>query len=517
MRKHAVFAAAAAVLVCWGLFVPRGLGFSPKYAAYDDSFNLYVMGALKPGVQGPLDRAAKEFSSYAGEPRGREYAYFSVYRLLLKAMDMNAAMKTLSVLLLLFSAVLFYRSAALALPAGPGGLCGGLLLLALFLPMDTFYYGQNRAFGAALSAAWFYLVLSGRGWASPVFIGLFFPFYPYLSASAGIYSLIYPFTDPEVFRARRLAWLGLLTASAALLAAFYFGPDAARDNTGVFFYKTRSLFGESISPSSPLSVLFYFVFNFDEHSRLYPLLFLACLGLGALLRFAGAGAAAAPFPRRLACLAAAHGAAFLVLYPFNPFFASRQLIFIVPFSVALWVAGLALLRGGEWGLKALCIGAVSAFILLNPAMSDVWNYSGYAGLCPRLRAAPAPLAAGGGGSYVLAGVPLFCGVPVFYSAQLREAWLGRAPGFDFSGRDTETASAICSPALPEVKAFALKHGVTQLLVEPWLLREACPEVPEPALLRLTADGRSPDSLGSRGPVFLVNPESLRPGPSHPGR
>lgn len=506
MKRSVLFAAAAAVLVCWGLFVTRGLNFSPKYAAYDDSFNLYVMTALKAGGAAPLDQAAKEFSSYALDPRGREYSYFSVYRLLLGAVDLNAAMKGLSVVLLLLTAVLFYRSAALSLPAGSGGLCGGLLLLSLFLSMDTFYYGQNRAFGAALSAAWFYLALSGRGWTSPLFIGLFFPFYPYLSLSALAYSLTYPFMEPATFGRRWKAWLGLLAAGALMLLFFYYGPDSARDTAGAFSYKTRSLFGERISSGSPLSALLYFVLNLDEHSRLYPLLFLAYLGLGISLRFSGTGAAG--FPRRLAWLAAAHAGAFLLLYPFNPFFASRQLIFIVPFSVSLWLGGLALARGGEWGLKALCVGAVGAFLFLNPAMSDVWDYSGYSGLCSKLREAKAPLAAGSGGSYVLAGLPLFCGVPVFYSDQLREAWVGRAPGLDFSGREAETTAALCSSDIREVKAFSARHNVSHLLVESRLLRETCPAVPGPALLKLVSDGRPADGIGWRGPVFLVEPGRL---------
>lgn len=503
MRNALLFSVFAALLACCAMFVTKGPAFSPAGATYRDSLNLYILGTLHSPSAFAADPASAEFRKYSGDPAGREYAYFAVYRGLLSFLSLNAAMKALSFVLALLTAFFFYRTCALLLP-GPGGAAfGAALLLALFFSMDSFYFGQNRTFGAAICAAWFFFSLSGRGWTTPAFILLFFPFYPYLSAAALAYSLLYPFFDRKDFSENRAAFLALAAFSLAALALAHSGPDTARNYVRIFAYKSQGMLGEKVSAWNPLHLLLYFVLNLNEHNALYRVFLPAVLAAGAALRLARRAPAAGPgLSHGFGLLAAAHAGTFLLLYPFSPFFASRQLVFFIPFAAALWLAKLTRERWGEGGLKYLGAAAVAFFVLAHPALDEIDNYSPYRPVYAALRNAPGALVAGGGESRALDGVPLYSGASVFYSRQLTETWSGRAPGFDFSGREAAQDRAFCAPDLRAVRAFARENRVTHFLVEPSLQGPSCPPGASAALLKLAAKSR-PLAAGHSGPVFLL--------------
>jgi len=64
----------------------------------------------------------------------------------------------------------------------------------------------------------------------------------------------------------------------------------------------------------------------------------------------------------------------------------------------------------------------------------------------------------------LDGAPLYSGASVFYSHQLTETSSGRAPGFDFSGREAEQTRAFCAPDIRGALAFPRANGIPHFLV-----------------------------------------------------
>ncbi len=505
MRKlH--FAAAALLLACYAMAVTRGPSVSPSSSMYGDSLNLYILRALHSPEALKLDPAAAEFRSYAGRPALREYPYFQVYRLLQLAFPLDVCMRLLSLALALATALLFLKICLLALPARDAP-WAALMLLTLFLSMDTFYFGQNRTFGAALCAGWFLAVLSGRGWLSPLFALALFSFYPYLSAAALAYSAVHALFERGGGRRQALAFAGLFALAGAGMLLMLPGPDAARNNAAIFAYKMTGLFGESVSPLNPLQAIGYFVLNLNEQNLLFWILQLAAIAAIFAAR-GGAAPADAGFMRRLKLLAAAHAAAFLALYPLSPFFASRQLIFFVPFATVL-LAALALRSMGGRALAAGALCAMGTLAALHPFAGDVQDFSPYRRIYARLAPEPAALVAGPPDSRAMSGIPLYAGAAVFYNSQTAETWAGRAPGFDFSGRATEMAEALCSPDAAGLLKFATATGVTHFLAETSYYRANClRQAAPPALTGLAPRRGAPDASDGDNDLYLVSVKEL---------
>lgn len=504
------FTAAALLLCCCAMFVAKGPALSPAFATYGDSLNLYILRAIHDPKAFPLDPAAAEFRSYASRPTLREYPYFQVYRLMQKVFPLDASMKLLSLALALATALLFLKICLLALPEAEAP-WAALLLLAVFLSMDTFYYGQNRTFGAALCAAWFLLALSGRGWLSPLFALLMFAFYPYLSAAILAYSALYAVFERDEARRNAVKFAVIFALAGAAMLLMAPGPDAARDTAAVFAYKLRGLFGENVSALNPLQAILYFIFNLNEQDRLFCLLQTAAAGLAAYLAATGAKPTGMPpvFQRRLKLLAAAHTAAFLLLYPVSPFFASRQFTFFIPFVSVLLLAALV---NGRWGghvLKAATLMVLASFVLLHPGMGRILDYSVYKNVYSRLKSERAGLVAGPPDSLAMAGVPLYSGAAVFYNRQIAETWRGRAPGFDFSGRKGELEAALCSADPRRLVRFAEKTGVTHFLAETAYYSGGCPGGKSgSALLELALRHAAPDAAEPGNDIYIVDPREI---------
>lgn len=452
-------------LIVYAMFVTGGFGFNILYSAYTDNFNMYYLSAYRDLSLFPGDAAVELVKRYMNDLTIREFFFCTFYRVLLSVMPLAAAVKAAALLLASLSAYLVYRTGRILYGDPARAFFLATAFLVCFLSMDSFYYGQNRSFGAFFFVLLAYALSAKRYLIIPPLIYVFYVFYPYLALSAGLVSLaLLPKLGSE--GGRRIKYLLLLLAAVALSAMTDIHLDTAMDQASAWAFKFSDGAGGALSPFNPLHMLLYFALNINEHSRLYPLVILLFSGTAAAVYFSrGREAFLALRAKGLEPLLLFF-LSFAVLYPINPVYASRQIVFALPFALALLFSESAPFCFPEFRPARLAAALALLFAAGHPFLNDIEDFSPYSGLYSHVSGLPkGALIAAAPDSPAAAGLPFFAGRRVFYSKAMANMFSMTHPDMDRAAAVGGLMRALCSKD-PEAPArFAAENGIGYYLVE----------------------------------------------------
>lgn len=499
LRRLLFFAA----LTAYAFSATNRLTLAPLHSGYLDNFNMYFMPALFDRTLFPADGVVLLFRRLMEHPLLREFPLFYFYGRASQLVPIQYLAKAVSFLLALGSAELAFRTGRRLFGDDRPAFLFSAVALICFLSMDSFYFGQNRSFGAFLFFAFVWLAASGRYAALPPFVYLFYLFYPYLALPAALASAGAFFLLPAGWRNRRL-FLAAGLVSLALTVATDIGMDAAIGGAGAFSYKLTGFMGEPVLPGNPLHLAVYYFLNANEHSRLYVVL-LAALAAASALGWRAAGWRAPEAVRRAAPPLAPFLVSFALVYPFSPLMASRETVFAVPYLLCAGAAAWAEAALGRARLGAAALGAAALFAVGQPYLNEVEDMTPYTGLYEELRALPkdAMIAADPAGS-LPGGIPYYSGRQVFYNDITAEVLSAAAPLERKEAMRAAEAAAVCAADPSAAAAFAAAAGVTHFLVEPRQAPGGACGPAGSALYRLAASGRAVLKASTpEGEVFLL--------------
>jgi len=255
MKKDLKFYLFFLGLICYGMFFTDRLRFEVHYSTYYDTFVLYFLNIFRDPGLFVKDAGGILFRQYMDNPTLREFGVLSVYRLLLNFMSVGIALKLVSVLLSFFSAFFVYRTGQEVYKDDRKAFFLTTAFLVCFLSMDSFYYGQNRTFGAFFFVFLVYALYTRRYLAVPPLIYLFYMFYPYLALPAGLVSAWVFFKLESGGRAK---YLLLLLGSIGLAAMTDIRLAAGLNQAAAFQPKFAGFSGGATLPGNPLHGLLYF-------------------------------------------------------------------------------------------------------------------------------------------------------------------------------------------------------------------------------------------------------------------
>ncbi len=498
-------------LAAFAFGVTSSGAFSPAGSYYLDNFNLYFLPGLFDRSLFPADKVTLLFRHMMENPLLREFPLFYFYGMVSRFVPLPYLTKAVSFLLALGSAVLAFRTGRRVFGDDRTAFLFSTLAMVCFLSMDSFYFGQNRSFGAFLFFAFADLAVAGRYAALPFFIYLFYIFYPYLALPAAIAAAAAFFLLRKEGRGRT-PLLAAALVSLALAAVTDIGLDAAIEGAGAFDYKLAGFFGWPVSPGNPLHLVVYYLLNANEHSRLYSAL-LPALAAASLLGWRGSGWKP-PVPVRKAALALVPFlASFALLYPFSPLIASRQAIFAVPYLLCLGAAAWAETALARTRMVPAAFAAAAVFAAGHPVLNEIDDISPYAGIYRSLGTLPKDaMIAGAPEGRLLAGIPYYSERQIFYSDITSEVLSAAASRREKQERRAAEAAAVCSPDPAAAAAFAAANGVTHFLVERSQAPGGSCGPRGSALYALAASGRAVlKAAAPEGEVFLVGAADLPAG------
>lgn len=451
-------------LICYGMFFTDKFRFDVHYSTYLDTFVLYFLNIFRDPGLFVKDAGGILFRQYMDNPALREFGVLSVYRGLLNFMSVGAALKFVSVLLCSFSAFFVYRTGQGLYKDDNKAFFLATAFLVCFLSMDSYYYGQNRTFGAFFFVFLVYALYTGRYLAVPPLIYLFYIFYPYLALPAGLVSAWVLFRLES--GGRRAKYLLLLLACIGLAAMTDIRLAAGINQTAAFQPKFSGFSGEETLPGNPLHGLLYFFANLNEHSKLYAgVVVLFLLAPAAAFFRRGTGTFSALGQRAFAPLSMFF-LSFAVLYPVSPLFASREVVFAFPFALTLLFADnvFFLLDGKRLPAAAALLALL--FAAGHPWLNDIQDFRAYSGVYARISGMPKDIVlAGAPDSALAAGVPFYAGRALVYNDNNLGILAMTAPGLDQAALRRELAEAMCSWDPTAAPVFAGEKGVDFFLVE----------------------------------------------------
>lgn len=451
-------------LTAFGLFFTERLTFAPTYSTYTDTFSLYGLHTLTDPALFPGDPAADLFRRMAAAPGAGDLLLLSLYKALLPLAGLPWSAKIISLLSVFLSAFLIYQAGLRMKFRTDTAFLLAAFHTIYFFSTDFFYFGQFRTLGALLNSLLLYVLCSEKYVLVPFFVPLFYIAYPYPAFSAAILALALPvFRRKEIGGSARAYSLALGLSAALTVLPGIEGVSAFIQARGQ--YKLLSPGGAPIDLNNAAGIILDFIFNINEHGRLY-LIFTALFLAAILLKLLRSGPRGfEPVSRALGPALAASLAGFSLLYFMNPLFAARQLAFLLPSAVSLAAALASAELIGERKSWALPWLAAIIFVSLHPFYNKVRDFSGFRGLYEHIGRLPAgSLLAGDPESKVCAGVPFYAKRKVFYSDKIA-IFTVIFNDYEINRRREAMLGALCSGSAAGAGRIAHDRGFTHFLVE----------------------------------------------------
>lgn len=454
------------VLVCYAMFVTGQFTFSPSYSTYTDTFNAYGLHLFANPALFPGDRGAAAFKSLADNKDASTLLFMYLYKGLLPMTSLPWAMKIISLVSAFFSAFLIYRAGRRLSSSKETAFLLAAFHTIYFFTTNSFYYGQNRTLGALIDSLLIYALCSEKHLWIPFFIPLFYITYPYLAFSCAILAAALPFIKRKELADRTWSYLSALGGAAALTLLTHTQNSAKfMLNQGELFkYKLFSFSGIPLDPHSAWDILVNYVFNTNEHPPLYQIFTCILIAVIAAGLLKNGGQSLRPLKRTLGLACAAFLAGFLLLYPFSPVFAARQLSFFLPSMLAL-AAGLSAAKlAGDKYSKALPWLAALLFMAMHPYYSYLHDFKSFSGLYGAIGGLPVDARlAGDPASKIYAGVPMYSRRMIYFADEIDSVY--RAAGGNVEQARKLEARIMCSGSAREIRDFARAERITQFLVE----------------------------------------------------
>lgn len=466
-KRKIIYLFLLVAIVCYANFVTKSFTFEPFYSLYSDSAALYPLQSL---VDSSLFRS--DLLSIALKDSfphlNRENAFLGLYYILLHFFSLPTAVKLLSIILCVFAALLIYKI-AVHLQSNAFLLSG--LFLVYFLSMDSFFGGQQRCFGIFIFCIFLFLFCKEKFFTLPLVIPLAMFFYPYISILLTIVCILIPFFYKKNFSRLQLSLYILLLILAITVSAFLgynsiFLKYGLNNLTEIQKYKYTYGSGGRIGIYNPKHILLFFIFNLNEHSKLYVYFtkfFLAlCLFISIVRK---KKAFNLPKPVWIIMLGSILG--FLLTYPIHPVSASKQFVFSMPLFLVFFISvNLSPVINNKIKTDIFLISIMSIFLILHPKFNDMHGCRKYKQLYDYVGALPKDVVmAGHPESLFIKTIPFFSKRTIFFADEFSDLSLVAYDYREIQNKRDILIKAIYSDSLDEMKNLALKYNIDYFIIE----------------------------------------------------
>lgn len=369
--------------------------FDFVYSLYSDNANLYFLQSLSDDSVFHNDLLSMTFKeSFSHSSIG--FVIARIYAVLSKFLPFAIATKILSQLLCFFTVMLIYKI-GVALYSKRFALLSAGLFLVYFLTMDSFYGYGGRCFGITLFCAFLYYFIREKFLFLPFILILTILFYPpifVILLMTCILIIIFSRKRLSELRVKKLFIL-LLTFAALISMILTFQGTYTKNATEKMAttklyqsYKYSQCVKSLINPNNPLDAILYFVFNLNEHDKLY-IYFTVFLLISCLSFIVCRKKKAFNIPSFLWIMLLASSLSFTILYPFHPPSASRQFVFSFPlFLIYFFSINLSEITKQKLNPFLFLIPVITIFIILHPLFNSIEGCKKYKDIYQQIKTFP---------------------------------------------------------------------------------------------------------------------------------
>ena len=237
-------------------------------------------------------------------------------------------------------------------------------------------------------------------------------------------------------------------------------------------YKYTQGVNKPINPDNPLHILLYFIFNLNEHSKLY-IYFTEFFITASLIIIAFRKKASFRLPRPVWIMLLASALSFLIIYPIHPPSASRQFVFSMPLFLVFFISTniCRMIRYKNFYV-ILLVPAALVFMILHPILNDIVDYKKYRPAYEYIESLPKNvLIAGYPDSLLVESIPLFSKRNVFFVDEIHDFLLFFYDPKELKERRYCLVKAIYADSLSQVRSFISKYNINYFVVESYLYKK----------------------------------------------
>lgn len=453
------------ILACYASFFTRSFTFEPKYALYSDSVYLYPMQhLLDPTLfvnDVPVIELCKFFNTMA---QIREYTHFKVYQFLTLFSPYTLAIKIYCIILCILSTIFIFGIGLKFYNKDCAYLLSTLFII-YFLSMNTFFGIHDRSFGAFLFCAFLFFLAKKRFVFLPLTVLLSIIFFSQIFVSLTVICiLVLYFYRTEINYKRFIPFLCLAILSFLVFVLFDGFLNAQIKNIAILrSYK----FANIINPASLRNIFLFFIFNFEEHSRLYGYFTKFFIGVS-LMMVIFRGRRAFHLPLEIYLMILGSLISFLITYPIHPVLASRQLVFSLPLFLIFFITTnlFDALKGKKLKCANLIMPTIFIFVIMYPFFNKIHDGKQDKPIFDFIERLPKDVVvAGFPDSQTLARIPLFSKRSIFLADKMVDIfYLAYGPEKTRRMRD-DLIRALYADTIEGVRDFIRRYPIDYLLID----------------------------------------------------
>lgn len=458
------------LLAGYSNFVTNSFTFEPVYSLYPDSAGLYFLHGI---VDSSLLHSDLFFKKFNLSPNAVIISLFhsGIGRILGDFLPLILVLKLISILSCVVSTIIIYRIAK-NLYSNNYAIFFAWLFLMYFLSMDNFYGGQSRNFGILIFCIFLYYLFKEKffilGFLS---LSMIF-FYPSISVVALVICvLIITFFRQKLIQAKTyvlyISWLILIMSLSFILYIHGFFLKLIFKNLSVFQdYKYIQHVGGVLNRFNPADILLYFIFNLNEHSKLY-VCFTACVVVCFLVIVILRREKAFWIPKYIWLMLLGAIFSFSFLYPIHPVIASRQFVFTLPLFFVFFLGDniFKMTKGRINSALFLTVGSLF-FLIAHPFLNDVRDYKGYKPIYDYIERLPKDaLFAGDPKSQIVTTMPIFSRRSIFFADEIRDLYLLVYDNSEIEKKRKSLIRAVYADSIDTLRNFIAENGIDYFIVE----------------------------------------------------
>lgn len=483
-KKEIVSLIILVITVCYANFFTNSFTFEPVYALYPDSVNLYFLQSLDDDTifrRDPLSMNFKDSFNISS----REFPFIGIYYILMRLFPLPMVTKVLSIVLCIAATIIIYKIGSHLNSQNYAFLLSSLFLV-YFLSMDSFYGGQSRCFGIFIFCTFLLLFIKERFFYLLFLLPSTIFFYPSLSPTLIVILILMLLFSKKSISVKLYIFL-LIISSIIVYFIFSIKDNFLRIvfNNLLTFQSYKYNFPRAnitINPYNPLHTLLYFIFNLNEHSKLY-IYFTGFLIMICLIIITFKKKEAFHLPKHIWIMLLASTFSFAIIYPVHPVSASRQFVFSMPLFLVFFVSiNMFNIIKHKINPAVLVVFIIILFVVLHPKFNDIVDYKKFKTLYNYIKSLPknsliagypkAVFIRGYPNSLLTESIPFFTKRSIFFADRLRDINLFVYDSRELQMRRRHLIEALYADSFDETKNFILRYNIDYFVLETYIYDKA---------------------------------------------
>lgn len=392
----------------------------------------------------------------------------AIYSILTNIFSLSVAIKIVSIILCLSAVTLIYKINNFSCDKNFEFLFPGLFLV-YFLSMDSFYGGQARCFGILLFCLFFYFLTREKFFILPFFISLGILFYPYIAVTFTITCFLLPlFFRKKIINKKIYLLLFVINIILSLFLILENVPFRYLiiNLSEIGKYKYIANVNLPLNNFNPVKILYFFIFNFNEHSKLYVYFSGFLFLLSTIVLFLN-GKTAFRLPKEVLIILLGSVIGFAIIYPLHPVIASRQFVFSMPLFILVFISkNIYSIKRKIVNPTFFLISLVPIFAILHPFFNSTLSYKKYKPLYDYLEKLPKGiLIAGPPDSIFLESVPFFSKRNVFFTDRTSQNMLYFYTAEEMQRIKASLVETLFTSSKEKIKEFIQRYNISYFVLE----------------------------------------------------